>query len=141
MGMLARQWMGLSKAGDQVTVEPLPFTPAYLQSIDVEASLIKRGEVGEIFNADEMAHNFIRAYNGVIFTVGQYASFEFHGHNIRIFVKALQIVDLADKQRRGGQTSAQSGVVMEKTDVTVIKAADNQIKIRSSAKKYVFERG
>ena len=63
--------MGLSQQGDVVTVEPLPFIPSYLQSVDIEAGFLKRGhEIAEAFSADEMAHVFVRAFNGLILNVG-----------------------------------------------------------------------
>ena len=130
--------MGLSTAGDQVTVEPLPFIPSYLQSIDIEAGFAKRGhEVAEQFSGDDMAHIFIRAYNGLILTVGQPLAFEYHGQSLKLMVKGLSIVDLADNQKRRGPTVTESGVLMDKTDVTFMKAADSSIKIKSSAKKCV----
>ena len=53
---MQRQWMGLSTAGDEVTVEALPFVPSYLESIDIEAGFMKKGhEIAESFSADEMA--------------------------------------------------------------------------------------
>ena len=125
-------------AGDEITVEPLPFIPSYLQSIDIEAAFLKRGlEIAEAFSADEMAHNFIRAYNGVIFTAGQLLIFEFHGHALRLVIKGVQIVDPLDpKGRSQGQSVSTSGVLMDKTEITFMKAGDSPIKIKSSAKKY-----
>ncbi|KAF7792841.1 hypothetical protein EIP86_003942 [Pleurotus ostreatoroseus] len=136
-GLMQRQWIGLSMAGDEITVEPLPFIPSYLQSIDIEAAFLKRGlEIAEAFSADEMAHNFIRAYNGVIFTAGQLLIFEFHGHALRLVIKGVQIVDPLDpKGRSQGQSVSTSGVLMDKTEITFMKAGDSPIKIKSSAKK------
>ncbi|KAJ3531815.1 hypothetical protein NM688_g7518 [Phlebia brevispora] len=135
--LLQRQWIGLSTAGDEVTVEPLPFIPSYLESIDIEAAFMKRGnEIAESFSSDDMAHNFLRAYNGVMFTVGQFLIFEFHGHNLRLTVKGLHIVDPLDpKGRKSVQAVTTSGVLMDKTDVMFMKAGDSPIKIKSSAKK------
>lgn len=98
---------------------------------------MKKGhEIAESFSADEMAHNFIRAYNGVIFTVGQLVIFEFHGHNLKLLVKGMQIVDLPDTQkRRSSHTVTNSGVLMEQSSITFMKAGDSAIKIKSSAKK------
>lgn len=81
-----------------------------------------------------MAQNFLRAYNGVIFSVGEYLIFDFHGQNLRLHVKGLQTVDLMNAPPTQGQTGT-SGVLMEKTDVTFMKAADSSIKLKSSAKK------
>ena len=142
-----REWIGLSLIGDQVTVEllpqpPHPSAPAYLQSIDLEVGFIRpRHEIAEQFNPDEMLRNFIKAYNGIVMSVDQILIFEFHGQTLKANVKAVSLLDLADEQRRGvpqGQRSGNHehfGIVMEKTDVTFMKAPDSAIKIKSSAKR------
>ena len=136
---MQRQWIGLSVTGDEVTVEPIPFQPLYLQSIDIEVGFLRRGlEIAEAFSADEMAHNFIKAFSNMVFAAGQMLAFEFHGQNLRAHVKGLSVLELADAQRRGGSGALTTlGVLMEKTDVTFMKAGDSAIKIKSSAKKSV----
>ena len=58
-------------------------------------------------------------------------------------VKGVSILELADEQRKGvapGQRSLNHeymGIIMDKTDVTFMKAPDSAIKIKSSVKKYV----
>lgn len=134
---MQRQWIGLSLAGDQVTVEPFRGTPSYLSSIDIEAGFLRRGhEIAESFSADEMAQNFIRAYNGIIFSVGQLLIFDFHGQMLKLQVVGLQTVELMNAPPSQHQEGS-CGVLMEKTDVTFIKAADSTLKLKSSAKKYV----
>ncbi|GBE79862.1 AAA-domain-containing protein [Sparassis latifolia] len=135
---MQRQWIGLSLIGDEVTVEPITFTPLYLQSLDVEVGFLRRGhEIAETFSSDEMAHNFIKAFSGIVFAVGEFLVFEFHGQNLKATVKGLSVVELADAQRRGQRhpDSTNCGVLMEKTDMTFFKAGDSAIKIKSSAKK------
>lgn len=135
---MQRSWIGLSLSGDEVTVEALPFNPPYLQSIDIEVGFLRRGlEVPEVFSADEMARNYIKAFSGVIFAAGEVFAFEFHGQNIKATVKGIGVVELADAQRRGAPPSSNYGILMEKSDVTVMKAGDSSIKIKSSAKKWV----
>ncbi|TFK43822.1 vesicular-fusion protein SEC18 [Crucibulum laeve] len=142
-----RQWIGLSLTGDQATVEPLPppphpAAPSFLQSIDLEIGFLRRGhEIAEQFSADEMARNFLKAFNGILMSTEEVIVFEFHGQNLKGTVKAVSTLDLADEQRRGtpgGQRNANHqhmGIIMEKTDVTIMKASDSAIKIKSSAKK------
>jgi vesicle-fusing ATPase len=144
---MQRQWIGLSIAGDQVTIDalpppPHPSAPSYLQSIDLEVGFVRRGhEIAEQFSADEMARNFLKAYNGIVMSTDQVLVFEFHGQNLKATVKAVALLELADEQRRGtapGQHSVNHqymGIVMDKTDVTFMKAGDSAIKIKSSAKK------
>ncbi|KAI0355356.1 vesicular-fusion protein SEC18 [Trametes cingulata] len=129
---MQRQWIGLSLAGDSVTVEPMHSPPPYLESIDLEVGFLKRGhEIAEAFSADDMAKNFIRAYNGIVFAAGEILLFEFHGQMLKVVVKGVQIVELPGRQ----QEPVNYGVVMEKTDVTFMKSPESAIKLKSSAKK------
>ncbi len=127
--------MGLSAQGDSVSVEPVPYIPSYLQSIDISVDFLRRGhEIAEAFSADDMAKLFVRAFNGMIWNVGQLAIFEFHGQNLKLQVTGLSVVDLPNAPS-GGRSPDNVGVVMEKTDVNFLKAANSAIKIKSSAKK------
>lgn len=71
-------------------------------------------------------------------SVDQILIFEFHGQTLKATVKAVSLLDLADEQRRGaphGQRYEHLGILMDKTDVTFMKAPDSAIKIKSSAKR------
>lgn len=124
-------------SGDMVTVEAIAGSPSYLGSVDVEIDFLKRNlEIAEVFSADEMVGNFLRAYAGTIFATGQLFNFEFHGQNLKAFIGGVQLVELADEQRRGATSGLQdAGILMEKTDINFVKAAGSAIKIKSSAKK------
>ncbi|KDQ64451.1 hypothetical protein JAAARDRAFT_28082 [Jaapia argillacea MUCL 33604] len=141
-----RQWMGLSLTGDEVTVEPLPpppspSAPSYLQSLDLEVGFNRRGhEIAEQFSADEMAKNFIKGFGGVVFATGQTLVFEFHGQILKAVVKGVGLVDLNEQsqqqQRQQNQRGmSDAGILMDKTDVSFMKAPDSAIKIKASAKK------
>jgi vesicle-fusing ATPase len=141
---MQRQWIGLSAVGDETTVEPLPTpphpsAPPYLESIDIEVGFLRRGaQATETFNADEMARNFVKAFSGIVFAPGQFLVFEFHGQNLKAFVKGVGILELADEQKRGGQQGRRhdnTGILMDKTDVGFLKAGDSTVKIKSSSKK------
>ncbi|KAG6828494.1 hypothetical protein H0H92_007810 [Tricholoma furcatifolium] len=142
---LIRQWVGLSLMGDQISVDalpppPHPAAPAYLQSVDIEIGFLRRGhEIAEQFSADDMAKNFVRAYSGIVMSADEVLVFEYHSQNLKATIKGVSIVELADEQRRGlpaGQRSATHfGILMDKTDMTFMKAPDSAIKIKSSAKK------
>uniref|UniRef100_D8PQM9 Vesicular-fusion protein SEC18 n=1 Tax=Schizophyllum commune (strain H4-8 / FGSC 9210) TaxID=578458 RepID=D8PQM9_SCHCM len=141
---MQRQWIGLSLAGDSVPVQPLPApphpsSPSYLQSLDIEIGFLRRGhEIAEVFSADDMAKHFIRAFSGIIMSEGEIIVFEYHGQNLKGTIRGLSTLDLADEQKRGGGGRGGMhgvGIVMEKTDITLVKAADSAIKIKSSAKK------
>lgn len=124
-----------------MTVEPLSPAPTYLQSIDMEVGFIRRGhEVAEQYSADEMAHNFIKGFNGIVIAVGEILVFEFHGQNLKAVVKGLHNLELPPRagvtEPRRAHAHVPHGVLMEKTDVTFIKAADSSVKIKSSARKY-----
>lgn len=146
---MQRQWIGLSIAGDQVSVEPLPEPPhpssaSYLQSIDLEITFLKRNyENPEPFSADDISRHFLKAFNGIIMSADEIIIFEYHGLNIKGVVKNVAILELADEQRRGvpaGQRSANHnhmymGIIMDKTDVSFMIAPGSLMKIKSSAKK------
>ena len=146
---LQRQWIGLSLTGDQASVEslpppPHPSAPSFLQAIDIEVGFLRRGvEIAEQFSTDEMTRNFIKGFSGIVMSSDQVLVFEFHGHNLKATVKSISILELADEQRGSacsGQQAASRrnvGILMEKTDVTFIKAPDSHIKIKSSSKKLV----
>jgi vesicle-fusing ATPase len=143
---MQRQWMGLSISGDEVNVEllpapPSPSAPSYLQSLDLELSFVRRGqEETETYSAEEMTRNFLKAFNGIVAAVDAIMVFEFHGLNLKAAVKALATLELADEQRRGmpAQRSPlhdRMGIIMDKTDITFMKAGDSSIKIKSSSNK------
>lgn len=147
---LQRQWIGLSVTGDQATVEPLPqpphpSAPSFLQAIDMEVGFLRRGdEVAEQFSSDDMSRNFIKAFNGIVMSSDQIIVFEFHGYRLKATVKSISVLELADEQRgtRSGQQAASRqnvGILMEKTDVTFMKAPSSQIKIKSSSHKLVAQ--
>ena len=143
---MQRQWIGLSVSGDEVAVEllpspPSPSAPSYLQSLDLELSFLRRGqEATETFSAEEMTRNFLKAFNGVVVAVDAIMVFEFHGLNLKAAVKALSTLELADEQKRGMPTQRspehdRMGIIMDKTDITFMKAGDSPIKIKSSSNK------
>lgn len=145
---MQRQWIGLSLTGDQATVEslpppPHPSAPSYLQAIDLEVGFFRRGhEIAEQFSADDIAKNFLKAFNGIVMSAEEIIVFEYHGQNLKATVRSVSVLDLADEQKRGmpptGQRMPQHvGILFEKTDVTILKAPDSLIKIKSSAKKSV----
>lgn len=135
---MQRQWIGLSSVGDETTVEPLQVSPLYLESVDLEIAFLRRGhEIAEIFDPEEMIRNFIKAFTGIVFAPGQLLVFEFHGHNLKVFVKSVMLLELADQQGRGQQAKRPQnmGILMANTDVVFIKASDSAIKIKASAKR------
>ncbi|RXW25462.1 hypothetical protein EST38_g409 [Candolleomyces aberdarensis] len=141
-----RMWIGLSKSGDEASVEPLPApphpsAPSFLQSIDIEVEFLQRGkEAKEEFQVDDMAKIFLRAYGGIIMSSEEIIAFEYHGFNLKGTVKGVSVLDLADEQRRGAPTGRDfnhhnMGILMEKTDVTFLKTPGSAMRLKSSAKK------
>jgi vesicle-fusing ATPase len=148
---MQRQWIGLSANGDKVTVTPLPppphpSAPAFLETFTLEVGFHQWGQTSsEPWSADDMAATFIRGFSGVVFTAGQIILWEYHDRNLKGVVKSLRVLELAAEQRRGGVPGgtsgahgggrADSGIIMEKTDVTFLKDPKSKIDIKSSAKK------
>lgn len=141
-----RQWIGLSVSGDNIMLDPLPSpphpaAPLFLQSMDVQIEFNRRGhEIAEVFSADDMTASFRRAYNGVTMSEGQLFFFEYHGQFLKGTVASVSTLELTDDQRRGApppndQVFHSSGIVMDKTDITFVKAAGSLIKLKASAKK------
>jgi vesicle-fusing ATPase len=144
-----RQWIGLSITGDTVTVTslpppPHPTAPAFLETLAIEVGFLQRNlEIAEQFSMDDMGATFIRGFSQVVFTVGQILVFEYHGQNLKGVVKSVSVLELAAEQRRGSAGGgfpasggrSDSGIVMEKTEVTFLKDPVSKIKIKSSAKK------
>ncbi|KAJ7228263.1 vesicular-fusion protein SEC18 [Mycena pura] len=137
-----RQWIGLAVQGDSISVEPCP-QPNYLQSLDVEMGFLRKIEAKEAYSADDLARNFLKAFNGLVMAIGQPLLFDYHGQNIKVLVKGLSVLELAEQQRGGGRVRADRGpdprsygIMMDKTDITVMKSVEaNGINIKASAKK------
>lgn len=89
--------------------------------------------MAEQYDPDEMARNFVKAFNGLVFGAGQLLVFDFHGQNLKGTVRGVQLVDMTE---RAG-AAATLGLVMDRTDINFIKAADSLIKIKASSKKSV----
>ncbi|KAF8213952.1 vesicular-fusion protein SEC18 [Mycena galopus ATCC 62051] len=141
---MQRQWIGLAVAGDSIPIEPLPTQPNYLQSLDLEVGFLRKQETKEVYSADELVRNFLKAYSGIIITAGQYLIFDYHGQNLKVHAKSLSVLELADQQRGGGGRGRSEygpdprsfGILMDKTDITMMKAQDhNGLNIKASGKK------
>ena len=104
---------------------------AFTQSLDLEVGFLRqRHEIAEQFSTDEMAHNFVKAFNGMIFGVGEILVFDFHGQNLKAVVKGLSSVEM-----NGGAAVQGLGILFDKTDVNFVKASDSLIKLKGSSKK------
>ncbi|EIW76291.1 vesicular-fusion protein SEC18 [Coniophora puteana RWD-64-598 SS2] len=148
-----REWIGLSLVGDSAPIDALPApphsaAPPFLESLDLTVGFIRKNydAGGKPFSADDMTKTFLRAYAGVVFAPGEILTFEFHGEKLRLQVVGVRGLELADEQQlgRGGGggggggasgAGGQMGILMEKTDVTMMKAGDSPIVIKSSARK------
>ncbi|ORY80718.1 vesicle-fusing ATPase [Leucosporidium creatinivorum] len=135
---LVRQYAQLSMSGDQVDVEA--FDPSsigsdiYLASLDLEiAYWFEKNATPEAYDADELQRVFLRAYEGLIFSVGQPLVFDFHGQNLKASVKGLH--SLALQGGSGGAGAGRMGILTAQSEVNFIKDPASAIKIKSSAKK------
>lgn len=75
---------------------------------------------------------FLRAYEGLIFTIGQPLVFDFHGQNLKASVKGLHNLALSEK---GTSAGARMGILTAQSEVNFMKDPASAIKIKSSAKK------
>ncbi|PWN41506.1 AAA-domain-containing protein [Ceraceosorus guamensis] len=145
--LLQRQWAGLSAQGHVVRAEPYdPYSqgPAvYLASLDVEVGFLRKGtEIAEVFDADEMQRNWVRAFEHHIFSIGQLLVFEFHGQNLKATVTGVEVVETQPKRQGAGapppppsQHRSDKGILMRETSVNFIKAGDSGVKIKASGKR------
>jgi len=136
-----RQWIGLSLTGDQTIVDRLPDppyqgAPGYIRALDIEVGFIKRGlAISEVYSADEMAEYFVKAFNSTLLSTDQPINFEYHGQNLKGFIKSVALLDIPGSPPSIMRTT---GIICSETDVTILKAADSAIKIKSSGKKSVL---
>jgi vesicle-fusing ATPase len=123
---------------------PHPSAPAFLETLTLEVAFLQRNlSIAEEFSVDDMAATFVRGFGGVVFSIGQILVFEYHGQNLRCVVKSVSVLELPVEQRRGGHVPGSSdglgrtdsGIIMEKTDVTFMKDPQSKMKIKSSARK------
>lgn len=110
-----REWAGLSASGDYMTAEvydPMAVSSGiYLGGIDLEVSFLRSAiTANEQFDVEEMARNFLRAFEGHIFSVGQLLVFEFHGHNLRLVVRGVNVVEAGQIDAKGGASGPPTGM-------------------------------
>ncbi|PFH51344.1 hypothetical protein AMATHDRAFT_3193 [Amanita thiersii Skay4041] len=145
---MQRQWIGLSLTGDFATVEPLPFppspvAPAFLQAVDLEISFLRsKQESSTQYSAEDLAKHFVKVYRDILLSQDQTVVFEFHGQNFKANVKNLVVVELTNEQQKGQRIPAQRpadfyarGIVMERTEVNILKSADSTVKLKASNKR------
>lgn len=140
--------MELSLSGDEVTVEllpasPHPDAPPFLQSIDFVASFWKKNyENSAPYDQEEMISKLLNAYSGLVFAPGGILTVDFKGDKLKLTVASLGILELADEQKGGRRNTSrhiEMGVMMQKTDITIMKEGGSPMRIKASAKRYVVD--
>lgn len=143
---LQRRWANLSATGHYVNAEvydPLAVgLGIYLAGLDLEVSFLRSGTSSpEQFDVEEMSKNFLRAFDGHIFTRGQILVFEFHGFTLMIVVKGVNVVEAGEiNPRDGGGTTASGssmdkGILIAQTEININKAPDSQILLKASGRR------
>ena len=136
--------MELSLSGDQVTVESLPASPhpdapSFLQSIDFIASFWKKNYENPVpYDQDEMISKLLNACSGLVFAPQGILTVDFKGDKLKLVVASMATLELADEQRggrRNNPSSIEMGVMMQKTDITIMKEGSSPMKIKASAKR------
>lgn len=142
-----RQWMQFSLQEDNISVEPLPspphaLAPSYLQAVDLDVGFFQKSAVtNEVYAADDIAKTFAKQFSDMLLNVGEVFLLEYHGQTLKAAVKSLALYNLAEEQQKGGRDVRKApghsdmGVLFGKTDITVMKASDSPIKLKSSSKK------
>ena len=143
--MSLRQWMELSLSGDEVTVEllpasPHPDAPPFLQSIDFVASFWKKNYENPVpYDQDEIVSKFLNAYSGLVFAPGGILTVDFKGDKLKFTIASLGVLELADEQKGGARRNnpryMEMGVMMQKTDITIMKDGSSPMKLKASAKR------
>ncbi|KAI6018275.1 P-loop containing nucleoside triphosphate hydrolase protein [Pisolithus marmoratus] len=135
-----RQWMELSLSGDSVSIGLLPSpphsqAPPFLQSIDLYASFWKRGYVNDVpYNVDEMVQKFLAAYSGLVLAPGGILTVDFKGDKLKLVVASMNVVELPD-EKPGGKTQIEMGVLMQKTDINILKEGDSPMRLKSGGRR------
>jgi len=138
-----RQWMELSLSGDFVHVDPLPtpphpHAPLFLQSVDIYASFWKKGFVNAVpYDVDEMVQRILAAYSGLVLAPGSILTMDFKGDKLKLVVSSMSLVELPDANL-GRNAGIEMGVLMQTTDVTILKEGESLMRLKSSAKKYAY---
>lgn len=137
--------MELSLSGDEVTVEllpasPHPDAPPFLQSIDFVASFWKKNYENPVpYDQDEIISKFLNAYSGLVFAPGGILTVDFKGDKLKFTIASLGVLELADEQKGGARRNnpryMEMGVMMQKTDITIMKDGSSPMKLKASAKR------
>ncbi|CAG8554473.1 266_t:CDS:2, partial [Scutellospora calospora] len=145
--MAHRRWASLS-IGQEVSIAPyypnLESPNYYLGKLDLEVGFLRKKtiEIKESFDTEEMSKIFYEAFNNQIFSVDQYMVFDFHGINLQITIKGLDVVDTEDLQKgftgdkhadSQGLRTAKRGILMQQTVIHWTKASDSSIRLKGSS--------
>ena len=105
----------------------------------MQVGFIRKGVENQVpFSADEMSSNFIKTFNNVVLAPGEMLTFDFKGEKLKMTVTSMSLVELPDRRNislSGIRSQMEMGVVMDRTEVNIMKAGDSMIKIKSSSKK------
>ncbi|KIM29575.1 hypothetical protein M408DRAFT_67819, partial [Serendipita vermifera MAFF 305830] len=138
--MLHRQWIGLND-GDNVSITPLDISAmgkeVILAGLDLAMGFMKpRMVVEEVFSVDDLSTFFHDNFDRVMCTPGQMFFFDYHGQKMKATVKGARVLTLFQGcQHVGVPPRERYGLLDSATDITIQKAPDSLIKLKSSAKK------
>ncbi|ODV89559.1 hypothetical protein CANCADRAFT_32776 [Tortispora caseinolytica NRRL Y-17796] len=138
----AREWAAWSLS-QEVLVEPYnPFTQGrgtYLGSMDLEIGFNSRSRTStDQYDQDALAKWLSGLYQNQMFAPGQRFVMEYKGIVLKLMVKAVQIVELGEKNLEDisvSQSPTARGILTPHTQITFFKAPDSAIKLKASAKR------
>lgn len=79
-----------------------------------------------------MQEVFLRAYDGLMLSIGQPLVFDFHGQNLKATVHGVHNLDVGGG---GGMAAQRTGILTQESEVNWLKNPESAIKLKSSAKK------
>ncbi|WVR03176.1 hypothetical protein IAU60_000167 [Kwoniella sp. DSM 27419] len=125
---IIRQWIGLSAMGDSVEIEPYhPGNGDWASTVELEVGFrLKRKETSDLFDSEELAAAFISGFPSLPLTPLQPLVFDYRGHELKATVRAVSTLDGKD---------AQTGIIMEGTEIIWVKDPTSGIKLKNSSKR------
>jgi vesicle-fusing ATPase len=96
-------------------------------------------ESSDSIDTAALSKTFIQSFAGQIFLAGQSLAVDFCGTVLKVTISGFESMDL-EALKSGGNSkgSMDRGVLMRETGIQFSKSGDSTIKLKGSAKRYVY---